>query len=105
MEKKTVNILGTEYNISYDLDSKEADGRTAFYQKTIEIKPVEKMFDEDSTEEEKLNRYKEVVRHELWHSTIFEGGHEEYAYDEKLIDILAILSPKIFKVFQELDIL
>ncbi len=105
MEKKTVNILGTEYDISYDLESKEADGESGFYRKKIRIRPLEKMLDEDSKEEEKLNRQKEVTRHELWHCMMFEGGNEEYAYDEKLIDILAILSPKIFKVFQELDIL
>lgn len=105
MDKKTVNILGTEYEISYDLDSKQADGEAGFYRKEINIKPLEKMLDEDSTDEEKLSRLKEVVRHELWHCTLFEGGAEEYAYDEKLIDVLAVLSPKIFKVFQELDIL
>lgn len=105
MEKKTVNILGTEYEMSFDLDSKEADGEAKFYGKKIDIKPLEKMLDKDSTDEEKLNRLKEVVRHELWHCTLFEGGAEEYAYDEKLIDLLSVLSPKIFKVFQELDIL
>ncbi len=105
MEKKTVNILGTEYEIIHDLESKVADGQAGFYRKKIEIKPLDKMLDEDSTDEEKLNRQKEVTRHELWHCMMFEGGNEEYAYDEKLIDILAILSPKIFKVFQELDIL
>lgn len=53
MEKKTVNILGTEYEMSFDLDSKEADGEAKFYGKKIEIKPLEKMLDEDSTDEEK----------------------------------------------------
>ena len=105
MEKKTVNILGTEYKINYELDSREADGEAKFYEKTIDIKPLCKMLSEDSTDEEKLNRLKEVIRHELWHCTLFEGGAETYAYDEKIIDTLAILSPKIFRVFQELDIL
>lgn len=105
MAKKTVNILGTEYEISYKLYSKEADGEAKFYGKTIDIKPLEEMLSEDSTDEEKMNRMKEVVRHELWHCALFEGGAEAYAYDEKLIDLLAILSPKIFKVFQELYIL
>ena len=103
--QKTVNILGTEYEVDFDFDSKEADGQAQFYCKKISIKPLEKMLDEDSTHEEKMNRLKEVIRHELWHSTLFESGAEEYAYDEKLIDVLAILSPKIFKVFEELDIL
>lgn len=105
MEKKTVNILGTEYEMSFDLDSKEADGEAKFYGKKIDIKPLERMLDEDSTDEEKRRRQKEVIRHELWHCALFEGGAENYAYDENLIDTLAILSPKLFKVFQELDIL
>lgn len=105
MENKTVNILGTEYEISFDLDSKEADGEAKFYGKKIGIKLLEKMLDEDSTEEEKTNRLKEVIRHELWHCALFEGGAENYAYDEALIDTLAILSTKIFRIFQEMDIL
>lgn len=103
--QKTVNIIGTEYMIEHNLESKEADGEAQFYCKKINIKPTDKMLDEDSTEEEKTNREKEVTRHELWHCLLFECGAEEYAYDEKLIDLLAIQSPKIFKTFQELDIL
>lgn len=105
MEKKTVNILGTEYGLTYDLDSKEADGEAKFFDKSIAIKPLDEMLADDSSAKEKQNRQKEVVRHELWHCLLYEGGMENYAYDENLINALAILSPKIFKVFQELDIL
>lgn len=105
MENKTVNILGTEYSLEFDLSSKEADGEARAYEKKIRIRPVENMLDDDATEEARKMRQKEVVRHELFHSILYEAGADEYSRDEKLIDVLAVLSPKIFKVFQELDIL
>lgn len=105
MEKKTVNILGTEYNLEFDFDSKEADGETRFYEKVIKIRPTANMLDEDAKKEAKKMREKEVMRHEVFHAILYEAGADEYSRDEKLIDILAILSPKIFKLFQELDIL
>lgn len=103
--QKSVNILGTDYSLEFDFDSKEADGEARFYEKKIKIRPTENMLDDDATEEAKKIRQKEVVRHELLHSILYEAGADEYSRDEKLIDALAILSPKIFKVFQELDIL
>lgn len=102
MDKKTVNILGTEYEIDFQLDRKEADGEAGFYRKKISIRPLDKMLDEDSTEKEKEARQKEVIRHELWHCIMYEGGMGDYACDEKLIDALATLSPKAFKLFVEL---
>ena len=51
---------------------------------------------------------KKVLRHEVFHAFFGESGlrgSSEYAEIEELIDWLAIQSPKIFKVFQELDIL
>lgn len=105
MEKKTVNILGTEYEIEFDFDSTEADGEAQFYSKKIKIRPTEKMLDDDCTIEEKREREKEVIRHEMLHCALYEAGADEYARDEDIINLLAILSPKIFKTFQELDIL
>lgn len=105
MENGKVNILGTEYKIGFGYDSDESDGEARFYKKEINLRPVEDMLDNDSSDSEKENRFLEVFRHEILHSILFEAGADEYARDEKLIDLLAILSPKIFKVFQELDIL
>ena len=51
---------------------------------------------------------KKVLRHEIFHAFFGESGlrsSSEYAEIEELIDWLAIQSPKIFKVFQELGIL
>lgn len=105
MEKKTVNILGTEYEVEFNHEEKDSDGQAFFYKDKIKIKPKEKLLDEELSEGEKEKRQKEVFRHELFHCYFHESGNDTYAYDERLVDLLAILSPKIFKVFQELDIL
>lgn len=105
MESRKANILGTEYKIRFGYDSDEADGEARFYKKEINLRPVQDMLDDDSSDKEKRSRFLEVFRHEVLHSILYEAGADEYARDEKLIDLLAILSPKIFKTFQELDIL
>lgn len=105
MQDCKVDILGTEYRVFFDLESEEADGEARFYKKEIHLRPVEKMLDNESSYEEKVQRAKEVYRHELIHCALFEMGADEWGRDESLINLLAINSPKIFKVFQELGIL
>lgn len=100
-----INILGAEWNIECDFGSIDADGETRFYEKIIKIRPLDNLLDEDASENAKKMREKEVMRHELFHSILYEAGSDDYARDEKLTDLLAILSPKIFKTFQELNIL
>jgi len=54
-----------------------------------------------------------TLRHEIIHGFLFESGlwsntgtiTHEWAMNEEMIDFFAIQSPKIFKVFVELDIL
>lgn len=105
MQDCKVNILGTEYRVFFDLESEEADGEARFYKKEIHLRPVEKMLDNESSYEEKVQRAKEVYRHELIHCALFEMGADEWGRYESLVNLLAINSPKIFKIFQELDIL
>lgn len=105
MQDCKVNILGTEYNVFFDLQSEDADGEARFYKKEIHIRSVDKMLDNESTYEEKVQRAKEVYRHELFHCALFEMGADEWSRDENLVSLLAINSTKIFKLFQELDIL
>lgn len=100
-----VNIFGTEYGVFFDLQGEDSDGEARFYKKEIHIRPVDKMLDDESTREEKTHRAKEVYRHELLHCALFEMGADEWNRDENLTNLLAINSPKIFKVFQELGIL
>ena len=105
MQDCKVNILGTEYSVFFDLDSEENDGESRFYKKEIHIRPINKMLDNRANYEEKLQIAKEVYRHELIHCALFEMGADEWSRDENLVNLLAINSPKIFKIFQELDIL
>ena len=60
---------------------------------------------EESDDDEKLARQNEVIRHELYHCFLYEGTGADYAYDENLMNFLAMSAPKIFKTFQELDVL
>lgn len=46
-----------------------------------------------------------MLRHELIHAFFCEAGLDDYSSNEQLVDWIAIQSPKIFKIFQELEIL
>lgn len=50
---QTVNILGTEYEISYDCKTEDVDGETGFYDKKIHVRSLEELLDKDATREEK----------------------------------------------------
>ena len=87
---------------------KESDGICEQYSKKIVLNDCKYTEDEvmrvDNFEEYK----KKVARHEIFHAFFGESGlrgNSTYAENEELIDWLAIQSPKIFKVFKELDLL
>ena len=105
MQDCKADILGTEYDITINCDDEDRDGDVNFYSKIIRIRPLEKLLDKDATDTERKLREKHVARHELFHSFLFESGETELAYNEELVEWFAIQSPKIFKVFQELNIL
>lgn len=115
MQDCKVNILGTEYTITHRnekedplLDGKCRDGYTDF--STHEIVICNK---KDDCELQNYEGYKEVIlRHELFHAFLMESGLDAssnsccaWATNEEMIDWFAIQSPKIFKVFKELDLL
>lgn len=112
MEKKTVNILGTEYTVaecdkSEDKRLSDCDG---FCDKTTkEIVVTKETADSELTNWEWYR--KKILRHEVVHAFFMESGLQEnfenqrYGISETFVDWFAIQSPKIFKTFQELDIL
>lgn len=107
MEKKTVNILGTEYMIETD-DKILKDGADGFcypYSNRIKIRPQENLLDDDNTTEEKERCYKETLSHECIHAYFRESGLYNYMRDEVLVDWIATQFPKMAKTFQELNIL
>ena len=84
-----INVLGTDYEIFYVLDSNEADGETNFFSKEIHIRPLKSMLDEDATDCERAEWANHVVLHEIVHAFFYESGLRDYAYDETLVDWVA----------------
>lgn len=107
MEKKTVNILGTEYTVEEkeEIIKQGADGLCYPYSNKIHIRPLESMLDDDSTKEEKEKCFKESLSHECIHAYFRESGLYSYMRDETLVDWIAVQMPKMVKTFRELDIL
>lgn len=107
LEKKTVNILGTEYTVETDdgIIKYGADGFCYPYSNKIHIRPIENMLDDDNTKEEKERCYKETLSHECIHAYFRESGLYSYMKDELLVDWIAVQMPKMVKTFRELDIL
>ena len=108
MKKQTVNILGTEYTIEpRELIDEDIDGFTDNTSKLIVIRTDNV---NDVGDFEYLQ--KKQLRHEIIHAFMSESGlqcnwqHiEQFGHDETTVDWFAIQSPKIFKVFQELEIM
>lgn len=114
MEKKTVNILGTEYTIEERTveQDKVLEKCDAYCDKTSK-EIIISICDKDNCELHNPEWYrKKLIRHECIHAFLFESGIHECAvwttddsHNEQFVDWIAIQFPKILKVFQELDIL
>lgn len=115
----TVNILGTQWEIrKEDFDQPELKGKNrsgyCFYiAKRIVIEDLST--DEawkDESESVRKSRENEILRHEIIHAFLDESGLSQcsaecdaWAVNEEMVDWLALQSPKIYRVFAELDIL
>lgn len=99
-----IDILGVTYSVRVQ-DEKEnpklnnADGLCEIYAKQLII--------DDSNRNDKnsymnINEYyQQILRHEVFHAIFAECGANDYCRDEKLIDMLAFLYPRIEKIMQE----
>lgn len=108
MEKCKINILGTEYTIEpRNLKNEDYDGFTDNTNKLIVIR---------SDNQNEVGDFdflqKKQLRHEIIHAFLSESGlqcnwqhMEQFGHDETTVDWFAIQSPKIFKVFKELDLI
>ena len=115
--KNKINILGTKYTIYKDVETekeprlKENYGFCDYCTKEIYISKDTKLEDEYSMKN--LQDFEnKVIRHEIIHAFLYESGLREnsnriiaWAENEEMVDWIAIQSPKIFKIFQELDII
>lgn len=115
MENCKVNILGTEWDIEFKSEKDDPslidkDGYTDESIKKIVIDNMDVILTDS-----KKNLYaykKRVIRHEIIHAFLIESGMdgngngcEHWELNEEMVDWFAIQSPKIFKIFQTLDIL
>ena len=108
MQDTTINVLGTEYTIDLrQLNNEDIDGFTDNTSKLIVIRS-----DNYNEVGNFAELQKKQLRHEIIHAFLAESGlrcnwqHiEQFGHDETTIDWFAIQSPKIFKVFTDLELL
>lgn len=105
-----IDILGTEYQIITQTDEenpklKGADGLCEYYSKKIVLCDIQPMKDSF----ENLDAYKrKVLRHEIIHAFLGESGlrvNSDWAENEEMVDWFAIQFPKIYRVFEKLNIM
>jgi hypothetical protein len=101
-----VNILGTDYKIIREKDSKnpklkDASGYCELYSKKIVLCDDEP----DEQTVENFDAYKDkVLRHEIIHAFLGESGldiHCEWAHSEECVDWIARQFPKMRKAMEE----
>lgn len=114
--KKSVLILGTRYSIIRkkfkDMDN--LCGYTNAHSKQICVGLMDTYPSAREASEESIDaEEKETLRHEIIHAFLNESGlkscagkyNRAWSRNEEMVDFFAIQSPKIFRTFQELDIL
>lgn len=117
MTKQKVNVLGTEYIILFGTvkefpELENMDGYTDTSTHQIVIDDMT-MAQEQVRSKKDLKSYQHsVIRHEIIHAFLSESGIAEnsnsveaWGINEEMVDWFAIQSPKIFKAFQEVDIM
>lgn len=127
---RKVSILGTEYTIRLVHVSTEKDtDKTALemYDRScvgLCLYSEKEILIADLTDQDyvgcakytgsvfNISNYKKTLRHELIHAALGESGlmnnahpTENFAMDEEMVDWFAIQSPKLFKLYQEMNIL
>lgn len=110
---KTVNVLGTEYNIIFDVPNEEMpEGADGCLDQSIHAIKIAQ-FESDRNSLMDLDSYrKKVLRHEIIHAFLYESGMwnnsgtaECWGMNETIADWIAIQSPKLFRAFREADCL
>lgn len=106
MDNRTVNILGTEYEIQSSEDihktlmTTQNTGECDMYAKVISISPQE-FITNDNRENVNKAIYNICMRHEILHAFFHEAGVDKYSADEILVDFIAMQFPKLKKIFEE----
>ena len=114
--KNYVDILGTRYRIEVHkisndnyLKDNKFDGYCSEYEKLIVISDVtEKDFFGETTEIERINVEKSILRHEIVHAFLNESGLSAntaqyscgWAKNEEMVDWISIQIPKIVEAYK-----
>ena len=106
-----IDILGTPYEVTIKCESEDkglvgCDGYCDAYLKLIVVSNFK---DCDGTPEEKEDKTKETMRHEIIHGFLNESGlrwsshilDSGWAKNEEMVDWFAIQFPKILKAYQD----
>ena len=113
---KKIDILGITYKLYYktreeDERLEHADGYTDDYLKKIVISKKEDFNNRWDQKSIKIYQNK-VLRHEIIHAFLYESGLDcntnksiSWAENEEMVDWFAIQSPKLLKIYKDLDIL
>lgn len=115
MQDCKVNILGTEYEIKFGNEEKYPsleglDGYCDSSTKEIVVDDMKKSEGQVRAKGNLKDYQKTCLRHEIIHAFMEESGlsgnfeHKTIGIEETVVDWFAIQSPKIFKVFTELDL-
>lgn len=116
MKDCKVNILGTEYEIKIGNENdypalSDIDGYMDSTTKEIVVDDMKKS-EGDKQAKGNLKAYQnQCLRHEIIHAFMDESGlshnfeHKSIGIEETTVDWFAIQSPKIYKVFAELDLI
>lgn len=105
-----INVLGTDYEVVLNAREEDysyledADGYCDF---TIKKIVVAEMVSDDDTGGNLEHYQQKVIRHEIVHAFMYESGLDvcsEWGRDETLVDWIAIQSPKMMKLFEELEV-
>ena len=119
---KKVIILGAEYTIKIIENKDEITedvsflkdnwGFTRYYTKSIYIDATPSPHNYENNEYYHKERIKEIIRHEIIHAFLLESGLSSstepvnaWAKNDEMVDWFAMQSPKIFKVFEKLDLM
>lgn len=117
MQDFKVNILGSEWSVKFGNEEEypnlaEMDGYSDFSIREIVVDDMEASQGQIGAKADLESYQKQVVRHEIIHAFLLESGldsnsnsADSWAVNEEMVDWFAIQSPKIFKVFNKLELM
>lgn len=117
MQDFKVNILGSEWNVKFGSEKEypnltNVDGYTDLSIREIVVDDMEASQGQIGAKADLESYQKQVVRHEIIHAFLLESGldsnsnsADSWAVNEEMVDWFTIQSSKIFKVFNEYDLM